>query len=238
MKKRNSVNLFLLWVFLINTGLLLSQDEITVPPGTIRVDDSVFIDKSPVTNLMFTEYLNVKEVLKNKGYDSLKEFTSATNETGFPIEFRIIRTPSSLLIEFYANDKFLNKKGYATESKFTNFPVLNVEKATAMDYCKWRTEMVAHLWMNDDKYIIVKDLANKINYRLATKEELLNASTVYSNSGNLVTIKGKLLKIKKEIPPNKFSVFPISEMTLSDEFFNNQENYEYTGFRCICEINK
>lgn len=222
----------------MNTGLLLSQGEITVPPGTIRVNDSVFIDKSPVTNLMFTEYLNVKEVLKNKGYDSLKEFTSATNETGFPLEFRILRIPSPLLIEFYSNDKFLNKKGYATESNFTYFPILNVEKATAMDYCKWRTEMVAHLWMYDEKYAIVKDLAKQIVYRLPTKEELLNAKTLYSNSGNLVTLKGKLLKIKEEIQSNKFSVFPISEMTLSDEFFNNQENYQYTGFRCICEINK
>lgn len=222
----------------MNMSPLFCQDEMIFPPGTIKLNDSVFIDKSPVTNIMFTEYLNVNKILKNKGYDSFKEFTSATNESGFPIEFRIIRTPSPLLIELYANDKFLNKKGYATESNFTDFPVLNVEKATAMDYCKWRTEMVAHLWMNDDKYIIVKDLAKKIIYRLAAKEELLNASSMYSNSGNLVTLEGKLLKIKKEIPPNKFIIFPIAEMTNSDQFFNNQEDFEYTGFRCICEINK
>jgi hypothetical protein len=222
----------------MNLNLLFCQDEVIIPPGTLKLNDSVFIDKSPVSNIMFSEYLNVRKVLKNKGYNSFNEFTAETNESGFPLEFRILRIPSPLLIEFYANDNFLNKKGYATESKYTDFPVLNVPKTTAMDYCKWRTEMVAHLWMYDEKYATVKDLAKKIVYRLATKEELLNASSIYSNSGNLVTFKGKLLKIKEEIQSNKFSVFPISEMTLSDEFFNDQEDYEYIGFRCICEINK
>lgn len=222
----------------MNLNLLFCQDEVIIPPGTLKLNDSVFIDKSPVSNIMFSEYLNVKKVLKNKGYNSFNEFTAETNESGFPLEFRILRIPSPLLIEFYANDKFLNKKGYATESKYTDFPVLNVPKTIAMNYCKWRTEMVSHLWMYDEKYATVKDLAEKIVYRLATKEELLNASSIYSNSGNLVTFKGKLLKIKEEIQSNKFSVFPISEMTLSDEFFNDQEDYEYIGFRCICEINK
>lgn len=174
----------------------------------------MFIDKSPVTNIIFSEYLNVKKILKNKAFDSFKEFTSATNQIGFPLEFPNIRIPSPLLIEFYSNDKFLNKKGYATESNFTYFPILNIEKATAINYCKWRTEMVAHLWMYDEKYAIVKDLAKQILYRLPTKEELLNANTMYYNSCNLVTLKGKLLKIKAEIQSNKFSVFPISKMTL------------------------
>lgn len=222
----------------MSINILSSQDEGIIPPGTIKLNDSVFIDKSPVTNIMFSEYLNGKKVLNDKGYDFFNEFTAATNESGFPSEFIRLRIPSPLLIEFYANDKFLNKKGYATESKYTDFPVLNVPKTIAMNYCKWRTEMVSHLWMYDEKYATVKDLAEKIVYRLATKEELLNASSIYSNSGNLVTFKGKLLKIKEEIQSNKFSVFPISEMTLSDEFFNDQEDYEYIGFRCICEINK
>jgi len=37
------------------------------PPGTIKLNDSLYIDCTPITNLMFLEYLADKDFLKKKG---------------------------------------------------------------------------------------------------------------------------------------------------------------------------
>lgn len=219
-----------------NILILNAQNDLFLPPGTIQMNDSLFIDKSPVTNLMFIEYLNVKKVLQNKGYSTFAEFTKATNEKGFPLEMRTTKIPSPLLIDFYSIKKYLSRKDYGKESKFKHHPVLNVSKKQAIDFCKWRTEMASHLWNNDEKYASLKSLSNKITYRLATKNELELAKTFFSNSNAFTVFKEKLFQIEPQKIATVFTLFPINEMTGSDELFNYQASFDYTGFRCVCEI--
>lgn len=223
---------------IFNYCILCAQNDFDIPPGTVQVNDSLYIDKSPVTNLMFMEYLTAKEVLKNKGYLTFNEFIKDTNEKGFSREMTTIRIPSPLLIEFYSSNKYLKRKGYGREWKFRYHPVLNVSKIQAFEFCKWRTEMVSHLWKNDEKYSAVKSLSNKISYRLATKKELELANTFFSNSNMKTEFTEKILKVKQKKMVTDFIVFPIQEMTISEELFNQKLNYEYIGFRCICEIEK
>lgn len=225
-------------LLICNFCSLNAQNELVVPPGTLQLNDSLFIDKSPVTNLMFIEYLTVKKVLKNKGYTSFKEFTKETNENGFPIEMRIIIYPSPLLIEFYSNNKYLKSKGYGREYKFSYHPVLNVSKKLATDFCKWRSEMVSHLWLNDEKYSSIKNQSDKISYRLAATNELIRANTYFSNLKRAIEFKEKLLKIKQDKVTTEFTVFPVNELTTSEQLFNDKPNFEFTGFRCVCEMKK
>lgn len=219
-----------------NFWLLNAQNSIEIPPGTIRLNDSSFIDLSPVTNLMFTEYLTAKKVLKNKGYETFSEFTKATNEKGFPIEMKVAFSP--LLIDFYSNNNYLTQKNYGREYQFQYLPVLNVSKEQAIDFCKWRTEMVSHLWKYDEKKALNKNLSDKINYRLATENELIVAQTFFLNSNTIIEFNEKLLDIKQEKNATQFTIFPVKELTSSEKLFNFNSNYGFTGFRCICEMKK
>ncbi|POY39566.1 hypothetical protein C3L50_10385 [Flavobacterium alvei] len=219
-----------------NFGVLNAQNSIEIPPGTIQLNDSLFIDVSPVTNSTFTEYLTAKKVLKNKGYDSFSEFTKATNEKGFPIEMKVIFPP--LLIDFYSNNNYLTELGYWSGYQFQYHPVLNVSKEQAINFCKWRTEMVSHLWKYDEKHALNKNQSDKINYRLATENELILAKTFFSNSNTIIEFKEKLLDIKLEKNATQFTIFPVKELTTSEKLFNFNSNYGFTGFRCICEIEK
>lgn len=226
------------FLIICNFHLLNAQNDLGIPPGTLQLNDSLFIDISPVTNLMFLEYLTVKEVLKSKGYTSVREFTKGTSENGFPIEMRTLSYPSPLLIEFYLKNKYLKRKGYGREYKFRYHPVLNISKKQAIDFCKWRTEMVSHLWLNDEKYASIKYQSDKISYRLATKNELILANTYFSNLDRVIEFKEKLLKIKQDKITSEFTVFPVNELTTSEQLFNDKPSFEFTGFRCACELKK
>ncbi len=219
-----------------NFCILNAQNDLKIPPGTIELNDSLFIDISPVTNSMFTEYLSVKKILKNKGYESFGEFVKKTNEKGFPIEMRIIAP--HLLIDFYSDNKFLTSNGYGLGYKFQNHPILNVSKKQAIDYCKWRTEMVSHLWKYDEKYVSNKNLSDKIYYKLATENELVLAYAFFLNSNKVVEFKEKILDLKQEKVATQFTVFPINEITASEKLFNSKSSFEFTGFRCICKMGK
>ncbi|NDP26610.1 MAG: SUMF1/EgtB/PvdO family nonheme iron enzyme [Flavobacterium sp.] len=226
----------LIFLFICNFCTLNAQNNIDIPPGAIQLNDSIFIDISPVTNYMFTEYLTAKKVLRNKGYESFGEFVKKTNEKGFPIEMRIIAP--HLLIDFYSDNKFLTSNEYGLIYKFQNHPVLNASKKQAIDYCKWRTEMVSHLWKYDEKHMSNKNLSNKINCRLATENELILAKTFFTNSNKIGEFNEKILTVKQEKFATQFTIFPVNEMTASEKLFNNKSNFEFTGFRCICEMGK
>lgn len=221
-------------ILICNYCVLHAQNNFPIPPGTIQFKDSLFIDKSPVTNLMFIEYLTAKQFLESKGYDSFSEFQKETNGE-FPIEMRTMIFPSPLL-ELYASNKYLKKKSYGSESKFKYHPVLNISKKQAMDYCEWRTNMVRHLWKYHEKFSMNKNLSDNITYKLASKNELELANALFYNLDKAVVLKKNLFSIKQEKEIEAFTLFPIRELTVSDEIFNNNSTYEYTGFRCVCEI--
>lgn len=64
----------LILILLFNFYQLNAQENIDIvnPPGTIKLNDSLYIDKTPVTNLMFLEYLTAKNFLKKKDTIRLK----------------------------------------------------------------------------------------------------------------------------------------------------------------------
>ncbi len=217
-------------IIVFNLHLLCAQRNFTIPPGTLSINDSLYMDKSPVTNRMFVEYLTGKKVLNKKGYSSFKKYIEENSIKDFPPEFK--PAPLSLiLIDHYANQNYLKKKGYGWDPMFNHHPVLNVSRDQAEDYCKWRSEMVHYRWSTDPRFT-----SKKTHYRLATAQELTLAYDYFVKEKDIDVLKGKLLKIK---PPNNatnFTMFPIKEMTASEKVFNDIPSYEFTGFRCICEL--
>jgi hypothetical protein len=230
------MKLIIILLLVCNFCTLNAQVDLEIPPGTIKLNDSLYIDKAPVTNLMFLEYLTIKHALENKGYSSFSKFAKDTNEKGFPKNLTTIIEPAPVLIEFYSNNKYLERTGYGWKNRYRYHPVLNISKNQAIDYCQWRSEMVSHLWSNHDDYSSVKNLSDKISYRLATNNELILATSFFSNLNLIVESREELLKMKQEKEITAFTILSINEMTLSDQLFNEQLNFEFTGFRCVCEM--
>lgn len=230
------MNKIITLLVICNFQLLIGQNELKIPPGTIKLNNSLFIDQSPVTNLMWIEYLTIKKILKNKGYSSFEKFTKETNENGFPKDMNTLNLP--LLINLYSKNKYLKRKKYGREYKYSNHPVLNISKEQATDFCKWRTEMVSHLWLYDDRYSSIKNQSNKILYRLADKNELDFAYAYFSNLDRVIEYEKNLFIIKQDKITTNFIIFPVNELTVSQQLFNYMPNFEFTGFRCICEIKK
>ena len=217
-----------------NFCILNAQSDIVIPPGTIKIKDSLFIDKSPVTNMMFSEYLLMRARVEHQGYSTFSEFAKDATERNEPIKNEAQLYPSFSLIDFYSNQEDLKYRPYVMDSKYRHHPILNVTKQQASDFCKWRTEMVIYLW-NTEKYAS-NILSDKISYRLATKNELTHAYTFFSNSNSVLVFEKSIFKIKQQKETSEFLMFPITEMTLSDQLFNDHSNYKFMGFRCVCEI--
>ncbi len=204
-----------------------------VPPGTIILNDSTYIDRSPVTNEMYIEYLNYKEFLKEKGGSSFKDFIEYIDEktNTFPTLISPI-----LLKDFYANNKYFIKKKYYNHNRYDKHPLLNITKKQAAEYCEWRSKMVNHLWVN--KFYLTNIKTDIINYRLPKENELIEAKYFFTHSKKIIELNQELLKIKtNKLLTNYFIIFPINEFTDDDgKLFNKKSNSAHTGFRCICEF--
>ncbi|SFC95942.1 Sulfatase-modifying factor enzyme 1, partial [Zunongwangia mangrovi] len=223
-------------VFILTSTLVKSQEILVAPPGTIFLEDSLYIDKAPVTNKMFLEYLTAKHFLRRKGFNSFSEFHESTDQ-----KFdKIITLYPSFLKNLKKEKSLLTKKGYFENIKYEYSPVLRISKEQAKDFCTWRTEMVEYLWLNMDKPV-----TQSIQYRLPRKDELILAQKIFS--------KRKIFKFDNGRNPTKFKTdkkisdfikYNISEFTISEEIFGDNWKgispidfpNEVTGFRCVCEI--
>ena len=228
--------LVLILVLNLTSEFVLSQEKFETPPGTIFLKDNLFIDKTPVTNIMFLEYLTVKDIIRKKGFNSFSDFHKSTDEK---FDKLIILYPS-YLETLNQKDSFLTKKNYFENTKYEYFPVLRITKEQAMDFCKWRTEMVLYSWVNKNKTINYN-----INYRLPQEAEMNLAKEYFSQRNKFEFHYGKNpTKFKTDKNVNSFIIYNISEFTISENIFgNNWKNNsptefpnEITGFRCVCEI--
>ncbi len=228
--------LVLILVLNLNSKIVFSQEKFETPPGTIFLKDNLFIDKTPVTNIMFLEYLTVKDITRKKGFNSFSDFHKSTDEK---FDKLIISYPSYLKT-LNQKGSFLTKKNYFENTKYEYSPVLRITKEQAMDFCKWRTEMVLYSWANKNKTINYN-----INYRLPQEGEMNLAKEYFSQRNKFEFYDGKNpTKFKTDKNVNSFIIYNISEFTITENIFgNNWKNNsptefpnEITGFRCVCEI--
>jgi formylglycine-generating enzyme required for sulfatase activity len=212
------------------------------PPGTIKFNDSLYIDSTPITNYMFIEYLTAKDFLDKKGFESYKDFSEAHPGVIYSdVVMKEFDCPSPFLINIAPSSNYLKRKNYHIDTLYLDHPVLTVTKEQAIDYCQWRTEVVQDLWIYHQDQENKKDLATRIRYRLPSKTELLDAKNWFSTTNELINYKDqKLLKTLFEYHPKGYRVLPISEFTEDDNLFINEgvKRRKFIGFRCVCEIRK
>ncbi|AXT19867.1 hypothetical protein D7030_01745 [Flavobacteriaceae bacterium AU392] len=262
--------------FLFLTSQNRNESRLENPPGTIYLNDSLYIDNTPVTNLMYLEFLNnIKSFWLPEKSDSIrrskhrdidkKPILRLTNSIGssrrenltdmnFNELFLGVRNSHvDFFLKMLINsnsiiEKNVTSKDYLVHPKYRKFPVLRLNKLQAEMYCKWRTDLVMLLYSTKHK---TKEERNKyyskVNYRLASYAEFKYAESIFNGKKASIKTKEKSpLKLTPRNSSKKLIFNHISEMTLDDQLYGNNWSgiYDhtppnnYTGFRCICEVEK
>lgn len=218
------------------------------PPNTLKINDSLYIDQSPVTNLMYLEFLDmagrywnytfhdtINKILPSKLNNELLTKNMNKKESRDLKEY--LQLPEYKNVEDY-----LGSHSYLRNSKYVNAPVVFIHKKQAELYCLWRSDMVNIMLNKKNKKTTEIEY---VNYRLPTESELNNAiyffqHTVFSESGAPSKMKAK---------KDEFTIFKLSEFTSSNTAFESYPNWKgmhsdnetannFTSFRCICETAK
>jgi hypothetical protein len=215
------------------------------PPGTIKLNDSLYFDVAPVDNLMYSEYLVTKDKIPTQ---SLKKFLENNPNYNIELPKKLgIPHPSQPIVLIQVDSGTI----YNRHPKFSKYPRLVNSKEEAKLFCEWRTEMVMLNWAVKSKTKEErKEYPKKIRYRLPSYNEFMEGLNYFGYS------KQKIKKLDdspvfpfrlKYIKRPKKAIFlkrNISEITIDsipfgihikDETGFN-DTTEYNGFRCVCEI--
>ena len=252
---------------LIISALLFSftsRKKEFVPPGTVKYNDTLFIDEAEISNFSWKEY---EFWIKNKYGKNSPEHKAAVPDTLVWLEKYSYNEPYTCV--------------YYWHLAYRDFPVVGISYEQVVEFCKWRTERVSVFMAISGKY---KGLS--IEYRLPTKYEWellsFDARNVFENDGwdekgkhqiNTCYMKD-LSKEKKQLnksiqdvtapvysyPKSTLGLFNmignVSEMVLEKGISKGGgwvhqlndcrvgKNIEYTkreawlGFRCVCVVKR
>ena len=234
---------FLLLIFSAN-----AQQVYETPPGTIKINDTLFIDKAPVDNKMYLEFMvKVKSLWNYDLQDTLRELSleeidesiisnSVNNQQNEEI-LRMITSVENIKISDSVNMAY-----YFNHPEFQHHPMVGVSKEQAQLFCDWRTDMVNLRWgteikENNNNYMKIKHrLPTDQDFDLAAKIFRENEKIVFSDQASLEKIN---LKIRKE--KEVFFLFDIPEFKNSESdsvLIEESEKYAFKFFRCVCEVEK
>jgi len=160
------------------------------PPGTVRLNDSVYIDVNPLKNIDYREFVSFLNVSYSKAVrDSmdnlpmygvnLEEFRRYMRLAGKDTELlaRMRIRQDQLLSWAQSIDEYLNNP------TFNNNPVVYVSFNQANEYSMWRTRIVMFRWAVEAKNEKQREkYYTKVRYRLPTPEEWDEAMKLYSKN--------------------------------------------------------
>ena len=166
---------FYLLVLLSFAGCASSKQSETKfnPPGTVRVNDTLFVDQTEVSNLYWREYLLSFETRKDFPglYNALPDTLVWTDTTD--LSTKIVDSAISSLIGYTLNPL---SEYYFRHPGFNMHPLVGITHEQAVDFCIWRTHAAnANIYWRENKinpkYDSVYNIPIKFYYRLPTKEE-------------------------------------------------------------------
>lgn len=160
MKEFMKIGILFMLIVLGLGSFSLRKERNFVPPGTVEINDTFFVDETEVSNFSWKEY--VYWTAKKYGKDS-HEYNSTLPDTLVWLDSLIIGG--------------LNSEYYYVHPAYRDYPVVGITYEQALNFCKWKTEVV-HIWQeiksgkrkNEDRY---KSYIGKLmfEYRLPTKKE-------------------------------------------------------------------
>jgi len=120
------------------------------PPGTVPLNDTLYIDRMEITNIAWREYEHWTRLNDTAGYESLLPDTALLGEVPDMIEERY-------------------QHFYYRHPGSSNYPVLGVTYAQAQAFCRWRSERVNEFLASGRAPRSWK--FKKVTYRLPTEAE-------------------------------------------------------------------
>jgi hypothetical protein len=132
---------------------LITSLEFPTPPSGIHIYDNVFMDETEVANIHWLEFLNyIKK-------DSSERF------------YRSMLPDSVWTIPIVSGDSIITLE-YMYAPQFRFYPVVGISYRQAVNYCKWRSDMVNHFNGKNSKYTDLKKHYDFfIEFRLPNEEE-------------------------------------------------------------------
>ena len=129
------------------------------PPGTVQVNDTLYIDQAEVANIYWREYLYyLSDVEGNE-----EKYQMALPDT---LVWRNLLRYCEPIIQYYFRHPAYN-----------SYPVVGISYEQAVEFCKWRT-YIANLGiylrenkLEDQKAHLKDNFPIKFYYRLPTKQE-------------------------------------------------------------------
>ncbi len=149
--------LFSSLIFLI-TAFIPKKKKEFLPPGTVKINDTLYADKEEITNFSWYEFVfwtKQKYGAASKEYISTLPDTLVWRENGSYNEPYVVY--------------------YHKHPAYRNYPAVGISYEQAVDYCKWRTERVREYKYANKQYDLLE-----FEYRLPTKQEW----EFLSNNGN------------------------------------------------------
>lgn len=211
------------------------------PPGTIKINDSIYIDKHPVTFMMYQEML---QAIRN-GWG--KEFFK-WSDTMDSKRLKVIKVDSikrtRLFEQLYPINWSNIDIAWGDRIGIDGFhltrynqPIDSVTKEQAWFYCNWRTNML-YLTQKNDKN--KKEFTyKKFTYYLSKPKDLISAQRFFEKKKKLKTLKRQpenydSSKLGSWFKKSKYYVFTNSKKELTSD-----SQLEDSGmFRCTCLVEK
>lgn len=230
-----------------------------VPPGTLKVNDTLYVDRVPVTNLMYNEFLeNLENYWNMKKHEKMQFYPRYDLSTD--TVFQPWTGNTRLYMEAtYADPKeTVNKQlklgEYSKNPRYTYHPAIGLSKFQAELFCLWRSDLANAVYAIRSKSETKRaKFPYKVNYRLPTQEEMLSIENdlrsrerlryyqddVYSAMSGTLQFRelqenGNMIIMELKEIAQDGEYLPLFNMPL--QFYNKNELK--TGFRCVCEVEK
>lgn len=149
------------------------------PPGTVMLNDSVYIDVNPVKNIDYKEFVAFLSVSYSKvvrdsldnlpmygvDYEAFRKFMRLNGKDDELLARMMIRLDQKL-------SWAMSMQEYTSHPKYGENPVIFISINQALEFALWRTRMVMFMWSvqcEDEKER--SKYYTKIRYRLPTPDE-------------------------------------------------------------------
>lgn len=158
--------LLLICVIFLITAFVPKKKKEFLPPGTVKINDTLYADETEVSNFSWYEY---ESWMKNKYGVNSPQHKAALPDTLVWRENNSNNEP--YVIHYYRH------------SAYKDYPVVGVSYEQVCEFVKWRTERVKEYMCISKKYDIIN-----FEYRLPSKKEW---EFVSSDCANMFKNKGK-----------------------------------------------
>ncbi len=146
-------------LFLFAFAFSIAQNKKQLPPGTAKVEENLFLDKTEISNFAWLEY---RTWLKNRYGENSAEYISSALDTNIWKQ------------KLFYNEPYA--KYYHAHAAYKDYPVVGISYEQALAYCKWRSNRVNELlYIKENKLKLHPDsnyvFPEVVRYRLPSKQE-------------------------------------------------------------------